>query len=251
MNKDKNKLVIEMGLFSLITILLLGLVTIKEIKPTIYLQQIDTKLQKYIEKNYANNLSEFNIGKTSFKNNEYIKKITSRENNSLYFLVKYKNKKISSTYQKDYSEGATLINKAETKLNKDLTNKLKTVKSDELLTISYNTKLNNCTKIIQEQLLKENFNIPLYTINIEKTILFSTQTINQELINLDNLITNLNFKPKNYNITFTNQTNITETINFTIDSAIIKTSSNIISDAIINNDQATLTKYNIVVKKLN
>ena len=36
-------------------------------------------------------------------------KITSKENNNLYFNVYYKNKKFSSTYKDDYVKGNSLI----------------------------------------------------------------------------------------------------------------------------------------------
>ena len=51
MNKKQNTLIIQMGIFFLIIILSLGLITINEISPKMKLKKVDTKLNEYIDNN--------------------------------------------------------------------------------------------------------------------------------------------------------------------------------------------------------
>ena len=141
MNKKQNTLIIQMGIFFLIIILSLGLITIKEISPKMKLKKVDTKLNEYIDNNYNSVINDINIGDTKFQENTYSKKITNKKNNDLYFYIKYKNQKITSTYQKDYVEGKTLSNNITKYLNKNITPKInKDTLSIDKISISFNTK---------------------------------------------------------------------------------------------------------------
>ena len=194
MNKKQNTLIIQMGIFFLIIILSLGLITINEISPKMKLKKVDTKLNEYIDNNYNSIINDINIGDTKFQENTYSKKITNKNNNDLYFYIKYKNKKITSTYQKDYVEGKTLSNNITKYLNKNITKKInKDTLGIDKISISFNTKLNNCNDIIKESLLKKEYQMPLYTINITKKIPLTEHTINMELQNLDTYFKQNNF----------------------------------------------------------
>ena len=236
MNKKQNTLIIQMGIFFLIIILSLGLITIKEISPKMKLKKVDTKLNEYIDNNYNSVINDINIGDTKFQENTYSKKITNKKNNDLYFYIKYKNQKITSTYQKDYVEGKTLSNNITKYLNKNITPKInKDTLSIDKISISFNTKLNNCNDIIKESLLKKEYQMPLY----------------MELQNLDTYFKQNNILAKEYNLTFINNTNYTNTLNIIIKSDIIKENSPVISNAIINNNRTILNKYNVIIKYLN
>lgn len=252
MNKKQNTLIIQMGIFFLIIILSLGLITIKEISPKMKLKKVDTKLNEYIDNNYNSVINDINIGDTKFQENTYSKKITNKKNNDLYFYIKYKNQKITSTYQKDYVEGKTLSNNITKYLNKNITPKInKDTLSIDKISISFNTKLNNCNDIIKESLLKKEYQMPLYTINITKKTPLTEHTINMELQNLDTYFKQNNILAKEYNLTFINNTNYTNTLNIIIKSDIIKENSPVISNAIINNNRTILNKYNVIIKYLN
>ena len=252
MNKKQNTLIIQMGIFFLIIILSLGLITINEISPKMKLKKVDTKLNEYIDNNYNSIINDINIGDTKFQENTYSKKITNKNNNDLYFYIKYKNKKITSTYQKDYVEGKTLSNNITKYLNKNITPKInKDTLGIDKISISFNTKLNNCNDIIKESLLKKEYQMPLYTINITKKIPLTEHTINTELQNLDTYFKQNNILAKEYNLTFIDNTNYTNTLNIIIKSDIIKENSPVISNAIINNNRTILNKYNVIIKYLN
>ena len=79
MNKKQNTLIIQMGIFFLIIILSLGLITIKEISPKMKLKKVDTKLNEYIDNNYNSVINDINIGDTKFQENTYSKKITNKK----------------------------------------------------------------------------------------------------------------------------------------------------------------------------
>ena len=93
--------------------------------------------------------------------------------------------------------------------------------------------------------------MPLYTINITKKIPLTEHTINMELQNLDTYFKQNNILAKEYNLTFINNTNYTNTLNIIIKSDIIKENSPFISNAIINNNRTILNKYNVIIKYLN
>ena len=233
MNKKQNTLIIQMGIFFLIIILSLGLITINEISPKMKLKKVDTKLNEYIDNNYNSIINDINIGDTKFQENTYSKKITS-------------------TYQKDYVEGKTLSNNITKYLNKNITKKInKDTLGIDKISISFNTKLNNCNDIIKESLLKKEYQLPLYTINITKKTPLTEHTINTELQNLDTYFKQNNILAKEYNLTFIDNTNYTNTLNIIIKSDIIKENSPVISNAIINNNRTILNKYNVIIKYLN
>lgn len=252
MNKKQNSLIVQMGIFSLIIILLLGLIIINEIKPNLTQKKVDQKLTTYITDNYQQIIETVNIRNTTYKNGIYQKRVENKINKNLYFIVKYKNKKISTTYKEDYEEGQTLIKKVEKEQNQLLQKKLKNTSLKKYtISLSYNIKLNNCTNLVKNKFIKEAPLLNLSTINVEKTILFDKQSLNNELLNLNNIMESLKITPKNYNLTYTNINDMTKTINIKLNSAIIKSDSNIISEAIITNNKPILDKYEVIITKLN
>ena len=74
MNKKQNTLIIQMGIFFLIIILSLGLITINEISPKMKLKKVDTKLNEYINNNYNSVINDINIGDTNSKKIPILKK---------------------------------------------------------------------------------------------------------------------------------------------------------------------------------
>lgn len=252
MNKKQKFLITQMSLFFFIVVLLLGLIIIKEQKPKLMLNKVDKKMQEYINNNYDDIKDEIELGKTSYQNNKYTQKITNKQNENLYFIITYQNKKITTTYKKDYEEGYTLAKEIEKNLNKTLEEKTKISKPPvDKISISFNTKLNNCTTLIKKRLIAGKYDLPLYTVNVEKMINYTEEDLNNELLLLDNYISELGLNPKEYNLKYTDQKNITNTIDITLKSDIISTDSLTISNAIITNNKTMLEKYNIVVKQLN
>lgn len=239
---EKNKLTLAMGLSYLIVILFLGLIIISEKKEKFLLPKVKEKMLNYINENYQTEKQNFKYSKISTNKDKYSMKIYHKNNKNLYFIVTYQKKKIKDTYKEDYLEGKTLSKYMEQKINKKL--------SKEEFTVTYNTKLNDCTTLIKEELIKGNDQLPLYTINIEKNILNLT-ALKTEIISIKEQVQALNLTPKNYNITFNNLQNIAKSIHLTIESETINNNLDEIIPLIINHDFDTLKKYHVECTYLN
>ena len=123
--------------------------------------KIDKKLNDYVEKNYKEIKDDIIVKDTKYieKDSTYRKKVVNKKNKNLYFYVNYKNKKIKSSYKKDYQEGATLFNKEKIEFEKEISNKYKETK------ITFHKKLNSYKKI-NKRLKKRRRNPSLYTRNM-------------------------------------------------------------------------------------
>lgn len=255
MKKKQQNLILQMGFLYLIVILLLGLILISEKRKEVIIPQVEKKLKEYINENYQNkNIKENKI--TYNKQKEiYTIKIENKQNNDLYFFVKYdyKTKKITSTYKKDYIEGKSLTTNIEKSLNKKLVEKQKKLPSTfKNVRITYKTKLSESTKSIKEELLNKNYTLPLYTINLEDNISKLTEEILlKKLKTINNYFKNINIVPKDYNIILNNKTTPTKSININIDQETLNNNLETICNLIINNKQIELEQYNIKYKYLN
>lgn len=255
MKKKQQSLVLQMGIFYFIVILLLGLIIISEKKKEIIIPKVEKKLNKYITETYKEEKLKKEKIKYNKQENIYSIKVLNKQNNDLYFYVNYnyKTKKITTTYKVDYKEGKSLFKEMEKKQNKDLTKKLKenptTLKN---ISITYNTKLTDCTQNIKDELLNKNYNTPLYTINLEVNISkLTSEILTKKLTTIKNYFKQLDFIPKDYNIILNNKTTPTKSINIKIEQDTLNKNLEEISNLIITNDKETLKLYNIEYKYLN
>ncbi len=245
---EKTKLTLSMGIFYLIVILFFGLIIIYEKKAVYITPKIKEKMLTYLEEKCS--LEErqfFKYQKIISNKNTYSMKVYHKNNKHLYFTVTYKKKKITDTYKKDYLEGKTLNTYMQKIMNKDLKEKLK---NHQKINITYNTKLNHCTEEVKKELLKENKNLPIYTVNIDEEIKDIT-TIKMTLKTIHQNIEKLNLTPKNYHITLTNKTNITKSLNIIIEPTTIENNLDEVILLIENNDLNSLKKYNVECTNLN
>ena len=143
-----------------------------------------------------------------------------------------------------------MFNYYEKILNEELKKKNKSSEYQSI-TISFDTKLNECSELIYKRLLDNKYNIPIYTINLEDNILFDSISINNEITNINNYINKIGFNPKYYNLTLNDQKNLTNTMSVKFKSDIINVETLDIGTSIVNNDKKTLEKYSIDVKFLN
>lgn len=244
---EKTKLTLYMGMFYLIIILLFGLIIISEKKKEYITPKIKEKIISYLKEKYKEEQKSFKYNKITFSKNKYSMKIHHKENKHLYFTVTYQKKKITDTYKKDYLEGKTLNNYMQKIMNKEIKEKLKNPKK---INITYNTKLNHCTKEVKNELLKENKNLPIYTVNINENIKDLT-SLKNTIETIHQSMKKINLSPKNYNITLNNETNITKSLNIIIEPNTIENRLDEIILLINNNDVDTLKKYNVKYTYLN
>lgn len=244
---NKNRLTYGMAFFFLSSFVLLGLIIVNEKKVDIMIPIVEEKMESFIEENYSAIKEEVNYHSLKYneKKKRFEQKIESKKNSHLYFYLYYKRKKITSTYERDYQKGKTLLDH----LEKILTNEIK----EENTTIKIKTPLDQFTPEVKERLLKEEKikEIKVYTVerNI-KVSLLETQTIVKALNEMLTEITKNGLIPKNYTITLTNNNDITQSIKI---EDLNLPNNNIIEiiTSILANDKTIETKYNIKYKFLN
>ena len=240
----------QMIMFFFVIILCFGLLIIKTKSSEFKQNKLKEKFDFYLKDKHSDIYDDIKILKTYKKGDTYYSKVVNKNNNKLYFNLSYKNKKISSTYKNDYLEGKTLLKYYEGIINNELKKKNKNSLYSNI-NISFDIKLNECSDLIYKRLLDNKYNIPIYTINFEKNIIFDSVIINSEIVNLSNYVTKLGFNPKYYNLTLNDQNNLTNTMSIKFKSDIINLKTLDIGTSIVNNDKKTLEKYSIEVKYLN
>ena len=233
---SKNKLTLGMGILYLVVILSFGLIIINEKAGDYKKPKIEEKLKEYLKTNYK---ESFNTSKIKYQVGKYTLKVSNKDNNHLYFYIYYENKKITNTYKKDYLEGRTLNNYMSKYQNKKIKNNKYKVK--------YEVKLNNCTKNVKESLIKGNYDLPIYTLYFNDEY----NDLSTKLNEVKNYASSIKLNPKEYNLTLENKKNINKSININIPSDIMNISTEILVNAINNNDKSTLEKFNVKIKYLN
>lgn len=252
MKDREKKLFTQMILFFFVIILCFGLLIIKSKSDELKSKKIKEKFDEYIEENYKDIKDQIVTSTLDKKKETYYLKVSNKDNDKLYFTISYKDAKFTSSYEEDYLEGKTLLSYYEKKLNDDLNKNIKDNGSTfEDLTISIDTKLNDCTDLIYKRLINNKYNLPIYTVNYEKDIVFDVESINNTIILVNNFIQRIGFNPKSYSFTLTNKNNLTDTVNIKFKSDILDISTLNIGSAIINNDKSVLEKYSIEIKHLN
>ena len=113
---SKNSLILGRGIFLILIIVVFGLIIVNEKKEDILKGRAEEKINDHLKENYST-LSA-NIGKISYQNNTFTKKISSPKNKNLYFYISYKDKKVTDTYQKDYIEQIKMLMPKKTKFRK-------------------------------------------------------------------------------------------------------------------------------------
>ena len=221
---ERKKLILEMGIFYLIVLLIFGYIIINDKSKNYLMPKIEKKMIAYIDEKYGK--TNFEIQKITYnkRKNIYQIRVNNSKNKNLYYLVKYKNKKISDTYKTDYEEGKTLFDH----FSKELTNHINNIKSPKLFKYEfiYNTKLNKCSDEVKKDLLNNKFSISIYTVKTEFETKFNIEDIKDRLLSLSNNVRELRLKPKDYQIKITNFNDKTQ-------SFIIKN----VTDQVINSNE--------------
>ena len=233
----KQKLTLSMGLLYLIVILCLGLIVINEKSKIYKMPAVEKKLKEYVKENYK---EEFDISKIKFDYEKYSLKVKNKKNNNLYFYVYYQDKKITSTYNKDYKEGKTLIN-----YMNNYQNKKKTKNTFDKYNVKYNIKLNKINKSIKNELINGNYNLNIYTIQVEDNY----SDLKNKLTEILKYTNSIKLNPKDYNITLYNSKEYKKNLNINVSSDIMNSSIDTLVNAINTNDINTLKLLNVKVKE--
>lgn len=250
--KEQKKLTIGMAIFTFIIFICFGVIILNEKSAPYFAPKIEKKLTDYINEKYADELDNFNIGKTKYTKTKYELKVKSKENKKLYFVVTYYNKKITDTYKTDYQEGKTLI-KAITKTEeKDLKNKYK----QDFKITSVKT-LDQLSDQIKSHIIEKNEfkSLQIYTLETSIKTKWNSNEISSKIILLNDNLNKENINPKNYNLTVINSNNPAQSIKINnIKTEIITNPTllnDIISDIIKKEKSNILIDNNITYKYYN
>lgn len=242
MKQDK-KLTLGMALLFLIIFVTFGVIIVLE-KSSIYLvPQIEKKLISYLNETYPSIKNELKVQKTTYKNSVYQMKVISTKNKHLFFYIKYKDKKITDTYQEDYQKGKSLLPHISKKIEKEIKKK-----TNKQYKVTIPTTLNNFSTPIKNLLIKEENLEQLKIYNLEEELTtpsWTTQDISKTITTFITTLERNNITPKTYTLIINDQNDITKAVKINnITSEIIKNNllNSTINDIITNKkDNAKLS----------
>lgn len=248
----KKQLTLGMGILFFITILFYGIIIINFKSKEFLMPKIDKKLKDYMKTTYKNEYNNLSIGKTDYdiSTNTYFIKVKNKNNKHLYFTVKYKNKKIKDTYNKDYKNGKTLLKHYE----KEMSKKLKSKKYQDI-EIKFDRTLDNYTKLVQQKLIDNNniSDLSIYSIKLDTTIKKMDEDILRTyIVDFSKFIEEKSLSPSHINFIITDENDYSNAIEITgLTKEMINNSINEIVRGIINNDKNITKKYDFAYKYLN
>lgn len=236
----------------IVLIVSFGLIIMNEKGGALFKTKVSEKIDSYLEENYSNLMNSTQKEDIKVVKNEFEKKITSKKNKNLYFLVKYKQKKISDTYKNDYEEGKTLLTYLNQKLEKKIYNLTKTN-----CKINSITTLNKYSERVQERIIKEDNLLELKYYYIEKEFAineWNEKNIVKEIESFIKVMKQNKITPKYYVITITNDKEITTSIkisNLTEKFIELDNKEAIIKDILNNKNTENLKENKITYQYIN
>ncbi len=209
---SKNKLMLEMSIFAIFLFTACTFLVINEKKNEYLIPKIDQKLKEYVKEQYPNLTKEINIRKTTYhkKKAAYFMRIENKKNKDLYFIVHYKNKKITSSYKTDYLEGKTLLSKLENELEAQLRNKV-----NNKITLHFTQKLNEYNYSIYDRIISNDHiqELSIYNINAElESNDFQINSLVTSISNFYHFINHEDYHPNYYQLRIIHSKNITKEI---------------------------------------
>lgn len=250
--KEQTKLLIQMSILFSVTFLIFGIIIVKEKSNIILNKKIEKIITQYIDQNYSEITTTLKKGKISYKDNTYTMKLTSTKNEHLYFYIKYSNKNITDTYEKDYIKGKSLLSY----ISKQIEKNIKEI-TNENVTIKIDKTFDQLTEKVQKEILQENNLQQLRFYNLTKKLSvndWSTIEISQKISTFITNMESQNIKPRTYSLIITNQNYITKSLeinNLTYELIKNNTYIEIIDDIINNKSSNIIKKHNITYKYLN
>ncbi|MBR2828896.1 MAG: hypothetical protein IKE70_06675, partial [Bacilli bacterium] len=164
--KKQKKLLLQRGIFLFIIFVSLGVILVTEKAHTLMMPKINKKIENHINKNYLDIKESIKLENLTYKNSNYSLKVTDPKNKYHYFYIYYENNKIKDTFKVDFEEAKPLMNHLKEKLEKEILEKTNTNTKIEII-----ASLNQFTKVIQEQIIKEENLLELKFYTLEKEII--------------------------------------------------------------------------------
>ena len=237
---EKNKLVLQMGIFFILVVGIFSYIVLNEKKYLILTPKVEEKLNNYINKEFASEKADLNIGKIKYilEDKSYKMKLTNTKNNHLYFYVIYKNRKITDTYKSDYIKGRSLYSYVENNYKKKFKNS----------SLEFTKNLNKYPNTIYEQIINNDIkSLPIYNVKTELEVdNHKLETITKEVNKFYNKNKKLGYNPKEYELIIVDKNDIKFSIKIeNLTEELITNSLNEVISSIIKDDKSIINKYNI------
>lgn len=181
----------QMAIFFLFTFVSFGIIILHEKGNIILYPKIEKELHHYFEKHYQTIQNEVIEGKLvySFQEKSYSLLYQNQKNHDLSFeLIYHKNKKITSTYQKDYVEGNQFLKKTTMQIQKEIEKILQ--ENVSKVNIESTMTLDKMKSKTKKQLLKQpSKKIAFYEVQFTTTLLnLSAHEMQEKLKKIDALL---------------------------------------------------------------
>ena len=250
--ENQKKLLFARNIFTFLVVISLSIIIVVEKRNIQLSSKVEKQFEEYINTKYPEIKDDIKLGEISYKDNTFSMKITSKDNDNLYFFVQKKKKEITDTYQTDYYEGKSLFETLPKKLEKEIKEITHTT-----IEVKMVTTLDQHIKSIQERIIKEENLTQLKFYTIERTILIEdwnkekiAKTVAEEI----NVYANNHITPKSYTIILINKQKIKESIqinNLTEDYINNPKKVQIIEDILKDTNSQLLKENNITYKYIN
>ncbi|MCI8347156.1 MAG: hypothetical protein HFJ12_04335 [Bacilli bacterium] len=243
---SKNRLMLEMSIFAILLFIACSFLVINERKNEYLIPNIDQKLKEYIKEEYPKLTNEISIHKTVYnkKKATFFMRVENKNNKNLYFIVSYKDKKITSSYKIDYLEGKTLLSSLEKELENQLNKKM-----DYNITIHFTKKLNEYNSPIYDRLISNDYiqELNIYNVKVElESDDFKVNSLIASIGDFYNSINHENYHPNYYQFRIIHSKNITQEIKIEfLDSRLITYNLEEIIEGIIQKNPSIDSKFNI------
>lgn len=168
---------------------------------------IEKKLNQYFDEHYnsiKNQVKKSDL-KFSFKEKNYYFTYQHKKNSDLTFKIVYsKEKKITSTYQQDFVDGKSFLNKYLKKISSSVQSVLKDENIEDL-SLKTTTTLNDLSEKERNKILTNKAKeVPFYEVEYTTSILnLSTQQMKEKLEDIHNLLKKNKINPSSYQVKFT------------------------------------------------
>lgn len=246
---SKNKLIIEMTIFTAFLFVSFSCIIINQKGKEYLTPKAHEKTEKYVKNKYSDIIDDVKVEKTIYnqRNDTFDTKIVNKNNKNLYFTVSYRKKKYTSTFNKDYLDGQTLLNYYKATFEKELNSK-----KNKTISVTFRKKLNNYNTAVKKALIAndnvKNLNIYNISINTNSKDL-SQKNIMSNITKYYKYINKNGYNPKYYNFDIINKKDISKELKIKyLDENLINNNLNEIIGAIIANDSSIESKYSIKYK---
>lgn len=250
---EKQKLSLGMGILFLFVFIFFGSIIIYEKNKEIMIPKASKRLNEYIQREYEDIYNQLKLGKTTYnqKKKQYEVKVKNIDNHHLYFTVSYQNKKFSSTYQKDYVEGSSLIEYYQKQFNSLLNKDQKY----HHLSIKFNQKLNKYSHEVYHKLMTNDnvLDLSIYHISCDiKVDHFDSSTISTSILELYQYILSKQLNPKYLNVVITDHHDISNAISIHhLDKSLLNDQLPVIISSVLKNEENLKDKYGITYQYIN